>query len=56
MCPTYLFDGESLGKYRVERDYLPDGGTSISVIDTAEFAYQQLMSDEYVQSRVGIAY
>ncbi len=56
VCPTYLFDGESLGKYRVERDYLPDGGTSISVIDTAEFAYQQLMSDEYVQSRVGIAY
>lgn len=56
VCPTYLYDGESLFKYRIERDYLPDGGTSISVIDTAEFAYQQLMSDEYVQSRVGIAY
>ncbi|MFL0374291.1 SDR family oxidoreductase [Paenibacillus amylolyticus] len=56
VCPTYLFDGKSLGKYRVERDYLPDGGTSISVIDTAEFAYHQLISDEYVQSRVGISY
>ncbi len=56
VCPTYLYDGESLGKYRVERDYLPDGGTSISVIDTAECAYQQVMSDEYVHSRVGIAY
>ncbi|WP_342573104.1 SDR family oxidoreductase [Paenibacillus sp. FSL R5-0749] len=56
VCPTYLYDGESPGKYRVERNYLPDGGTSISVIDTAEFAYQQLISDEYVQSRVGIAY
>lgn len=56
VCPTYLYDGESPGTYRVERNYLPDGGTSITVMDTAEFAYQQLTSDEYVQSRVGIAY
>ncbi|WFR61267.1 SDR family oxidoreductase [Paenibacillus amylolyticus] len=56
VCPTYLYDGESLGTYRIERDYLPVGGTSISVKDTAEFAYQQFMSDDYVQSRVGIAY
>ncbi|MFE6076665.1 NAD(P)-dependent oxidoreductase [Paenibacillus sp. NPDC057886] len=56
VCPTYLYDGKSPGKYRVERDYLPDSGTSISVMDTAEFAYQQITCGEYVQSRVGIAY
>ena len=25
VCPTYLPDGERLGEYRVERDFLPDG-------------------------------
>ncbi|MGF7036458.1 putative NADH-flavin reductase [Paenibacillus mucilaginosus] len=56
VCPTYLPDGDRLGTYRVERDYLPEGGTSISVADTAEFAYRQINSAEYNCSRVGIAY
>lgn len=56
VCPTYLPDGERLGRYRVERDFLPEGGRSISVPDTADFAYQQLFSGDYVGSRVGIAY
>jgi putative NADH-flavin reductase len=56
VCPTYLPDGERLGLYRVERDFLPEGGQSISVPDTADFAYQQLFSRDYVGCRVGIAY
>ncbi|MBF0754272.1 SDR family oxidoreductase [Jeotgalicoccus nanhaiensis] len=56
VCPTYLPDGEATGEYREERNYLPEDGKKITVGDTAEFAYKQLESDEYVQSRVGIAY
>ncbi|MFE3577432.1 NAD(P)-dependent oxidoreductase [Lysinibacillus sp. NPDC059133] len=56
VCPTYLPGGEYTGTYRIERDFLPDGGGEISVADTAEFAYQQIQSKEYVKSRVGIAY
>lgn len=56
VCPTYLPDGEAAGKYREKRNYLPEGGKKITVGDTAEFAYKQLESDEYLKSRVGIAY
>lgn len=56
VCPTYLPDGEYTGVYRMERNFLPDGGTKISVADTAEFTYQQSISSEYLKSRVGIAY
>lgn len=56
VCPTYLPDGENTGTYRIERDFLPDGGVEISVADTAEFTYLQIQSKEYVKSRVGIAY
>ncbi|RAL24114.1 NAD(P)-dependent oxidoreductase [Thermoflavimicrobium daqui] len=56
ICPTYLPDGEEMGHYRVERNFLPEGGASISVSDTASFMYQQITSDQYVGVRVGIAY
>ncbi|MDQ1913775.1 SDR family oxidoreductase [Paenibacillus sp. GD4] len=56
VCPTYLPNGDRLGTYRVESDFLPEGGTSISVSDTAEFAYRQINSAEYNRTRVGIAY
>ncbi|WP_134703075.1 NAD(P)-dependent oxidoreductase [Ammoniphilus sp. YIM 78166] len=56
VCPTYLPDGEKVGKYRVERDFLPEGGVEISVPDTAEFTYRQIKTSDYVKSRVGIAY
>ncbi|MGE7718124.1 NAD(P)-dependent oxidoreductase [Priestia megaterium] len=56
VCPTYLPDGESIGKYRVDYDFLPEGGTEISVSDTAEFTFSQIKSSEYIKSRVGIAY
>ena len=56
VCPTYLPDGERTGRYRTERDFLPEGGTAISVPDTAEFAYSQLDRADYSKARVGIAY
>ena len=56
ICPTYLPDGERMGKYRVARNYLPEGGSKISVADTAEFAYCQIQSSDYLKTRVGIAY
>ncbi|WP_342573830.1 SDR family oxidoreductase [Solibacillus sp. FSL K6-1781] len=56
VCPTYLPDGEKLGKYRTERNFLPEDGSQISVPDTAVFAYSLLQSSDYIKARVGIAY
>jgi len=56
VCPTYLPDGEHIGEYRVERNVLPEGGTEISVRDTAEFTYNQIEDRSYIKSRVGISY
>ena len=56
VCPTYLPDGDRLGEYRVERDFLPVDGVKIHVSDTAEFTYKQIDSNKYIKSRVGIAY
>jgi uncharacterized protein len=56
VCPTYLPDGERVGEYRIDRDYLPEGGAKISVQDTAEFTFKQIKSSDYIKSRVGIAY
>lgn len=56
VCPTYLPDGEVRGNYRAEKDLLPEEGKEITVGDTAEFAYHQLESPEFVQRRVGLAY
>lgn len=56
VCPTYLPDGERVGKYRIDRKFLPEGGTEISVPDTAEFTFKQIKASDYIKSRVGIAY
>jgi|SRR5699024_10436930 len=56
VCPTYLPDGELTGEYRTERNQLPGGGQKISVADTAEFAFSQIEDENYVKTRVGIAY
>ncbi|MDE5414248.1 NAD(P)-dependent oxidoreductase [Alkalihalobacterium chitinilyticum] len=56
VCPTYLPDGERIGKYRIERDFLPNDGVEISVPDTAEFTFRQIKTSDYIKSRVGIAY
>jgi uncharacterized protein len=56
VCPTYLPDGKSVGNYRVDRNFLPEAGVEISVPDTAEFTYNLIKSNDYIHSRVGIAY
>ncbi|MCL7745527.1 NAD(P)-dependent oxidoreductase [Halalkalibacter alkaliphilus] len=56
VCPTYLPDGERIGKYRIERNFLPEDGIEISVPDTAEFTFRQIKTSDYIKSRVGIAY
>ncbi len=56
VCPTYLPDGEATGEYRVEKDHLPVDGKMISVGDTAQFVYDELMNQKFNQSRVSIAY
>lgn len=56
VCPTYLPYGERVGKYRIDRNFLPEGGTEISVPDTAEFSFKQIKAIDYIKSRVGIAY
>ncbi|UZD45016.1 NAD(P)-dependent oxidoreductase [Peribacillus frigoritolerans] len=56
VCPTYLPDGKRVGIYRIECDFLPEDGVEISVQDTAEFAFSQIKSNDYLKARVGIAY
>ncbi|MFD1884732.1 NAD(P)H-binding protein [Paenibacillus wenxiniae] len=56
VCPTYLPDGDYTGGYRIERNTLPDGGTSISTGDTAYVVYSQLQDERYVCCRIGLAY
>ncbi|MCI2256787.1 SDR family oxidoreductase [Domibacillus sp. PGB-M46] len=56
VCPTYLPDGERVGNYRIDRNFLPEGGAEISVPDTAEFTFKQVKASDYIKSRVGIAY
>jgi uncharacterized protein len=56
VCPTYLPIGERIGHYRYEKDYLPDHPSSISIYDTADFVFQQLFSNQFIGSRVGLTY
>ncbi|MED0772442.1 SDR family oxidoreductase [Bacillus siamensis] len=56
ICPTYLPGGEAAGVYRFEQDQLPEGGTKITVGDTAHFLYRELMNPQFVRKRVGLAY
>ncbi|EKN70224.1 oxidoreductase [Neobacillus bataviensis LMG 21833] len=56
VCPTYLPIGERIGRYRYEKDVLPENPSSISIFDTGDFAFQQLFSDEFIGSRIGLTY
>ncbi|UUZ83706.1 SDR family oxidoreductase [Paenibacillus sp. P26] len=56
VCPTYLPAGKRVGIYRIDRNFLPEGGAEISVPDTAEFTFKQINATDYIKSRVGIAY
>lgn len=56
VCPTYLPDGEATGQWRTEWNFLPEDGVEISVGDTAEFAYKELLDPQFINVRVGLAY
>lgn len=56
VCPTYLPDGKAVGSYRMERDLLPKEGKKITVGDTADFSYGELIEGNHIEYRVGIAY
>ncbi|OEH92946.1 NAD(P)-dependent oxidoreductase [Bacillus solimangrovi] len=56
VCPTYLPDGELIGTCRAEKNLLPLNGSKIHVADTALFAYNQIYNNNYLRTRVGIAY
>lgn len=56
VCPTYLPVGKRIGTYRFEKDFLPENPSSISVFDTADFAFNQLFSNQFVGCRVGLTY
>lgn len=56
VCPTHLIDGEVTGVYRTEKDILPEGGSKITVGDTAHFTWDLCHKNIYENSRVGISY
>lgn len=56
ICPTYLSKNNYTGNYRIERDFLPQDGVSISIPDVAELTYKQVYSIEYLNTRIGTAY
>ncbi|MBN8233617.1 NAD(P)H-binding protein [Halobacillus kuroshimensis] len=56
VCPTYLPEGDVQGGVRFELDRLPEDGKKVTTGDTAVFAYQTLINDQFLQKRVGICY
>jgi uncharacterized protein len=56
VCPTYLPEGERTGTFRTEKDVLPEGGKSISIFDTADYAYSLIKEKDSYCCRIGICY
>ncbi|QAS51725.1 NAD(P)-dependent oxidoreductase [Halobacillus litoralis] len=56
VCPTYLPDGDQHTNLRYEIDLLPEGGKKITVEDTAQFAFEELIHKRFLHHRVGICY
>jgi putative NADH-flavin reductase len=54
--PMALTHGERTGKYRIELQGLPEGGTHIARADVADFMLKQVNSNEYVHQIPAIAY
>nr|WP_197079432.1 NAD(P)H-binding protein [Desulfosporosinus sp. I2] len=56
ICPPYLSSGNFTGRYRIERNFLPQDGVAISIPDVADLVYKEVLSMNYLNSRIGIAY
>jgi len=54
--PPRLLNKKQTGKYRVQDQHSPKGGTKISRADVAHFMVNQLESDEYVHKKPVVAY
>jgi putative NADH-flavin reductase len=54
--PPRLLNKKQTGKYRVQDQHSPKGGTKISRADVAHFIVNQLESDEYVHKKPVVAY
>jgi putative NADH-flavin reductase len=56
VCPPIITEYAATGQYRLIANVMPQGFVQISKFDLADFMLSQLMSDEYLQKTVGIAY
>ncbi|MDP4127546.1 MAG: NAD(P)H-binding protein [Bacillota bacterium] len=56
ICPSYLSSGNFTGCYQIERNVLPQDGTAISIPDVADLVCKQILSREYLNTRIGITY
>ncbi|MEO0899916.1 MAG: SDR family oxidoreductase [Bacteroidota bacterium] len=57
VCPTFMHQGERTGEFLTKADYFPSGATNeISIQDAAYFITEEMVKNEFVKKRVGIAY
>ncbi len=56
ICPPYLTNRNFTGCYRIERNFLPQDGVAISIPDVADLVYKEVLSMNYLNTRIGIAY
>lgn len=54
--PSHLTNGKEKGKYRVQLDHCPKGGSKINRSDLADSIVKQINSDKYIRQKVAIAY
>lgn len=53
--PSRLLNGKEKGKYRVQQNYCPKGGSKINRSDLADIVVKQISSNEYIHQKVVIA-
>lgn len=56
VCAPEMPEEKRTGIYRVENNFLPEGGRRISVEDVADFILKNLETKNTFQKRIGIAY
>jgi putative NADH-flavin reductase len=55
-CPAFMHTRERTGKYLVAKDYYPKQALNeVSVEDVADFMVKEMVENQYLKSRVGIA-
>lgn len=54
--PSRLLNGKEKGKYRVQLNHCPKGGSKIRRSDLADFIVKQIGLEKYINQKVAIAY